>query len=74
LTPSIERTPVTLGGDVGDGRYRILAKAEVVLRTGKAAEGTISGDEMKAIIQRRLAETPPRVPPAVTPVSGTEQN
>ncbi|EWM17089.1 hypothetical protein KUTG_07393 [Kutzneria sp. 744] len=54
--------------------YRILAKAEVVLRTGEAPAGSISGEEMKAIIQQRLADAPPRVTPSDTPNVGLEQN
>jgi hypothetical protein len=36
--------------------YRVLAKAEVILRTGKASEGSVSGEEMTALIRSRLAD------------------
>ncbi|WP_189054015.1 DUF6247 family protein [Longimycelium tulufanense] len=36
--------------------YRLLAKAEEILRTGKAPEGSISGEQMKALIRERLGK------------------
>jgi hypothetical protein len=110
LTPSIERTPVTLGGDVGHGRYRVVSAGPVVTVTGMASpnppdpepEAIRAGlsqqmryefdrewdyimDEAKhdhslAGVHdflekwRLFACAELRVPPTVTPVSGTEQN
>ena len=34
--------------------YRRLAKAEQILRTGKAPAGSVSGEEMRALIDKRL--------------------
>jgi len=34
--------------------YRLLAQCEQILRTRKAPEGSISGDEMKALLSKRL--------------------
>lgn len=35
--------------------YRLMAKAEQILATGKAPAGSISGDELKVLLQERLA-------------------
>jgi uncharacterized protein DUF6247 len=34
--------------------YQLLAKAEQITRTGQAPEGSVSGDEIKALIRQRL--------------------
>ena len=39
--------------------YRMLAQAEVILRTGKSPDGSISGDEVKALIRKRQGEHAP---------------
>jgi hypothetical protein len=34
--------------------YRMLAKAEEIQRTGRAPEGSVDGEDIKALIRQRL--------------------